>query len=148
MRQRLTGHTITSPGDKFSNDMSQPYDDRPSIRCNAAGLAWLQRGQQSNPDGPKTCPYLEDAPCAHSNPDITRSVGTVTATKEKPILQLYLFDQPQWKLDYNPCCVEGLYRLSAKLKKMGYAVKIELGQSDDVKQEYEIMFGLRPCRQS
>lgn len=145
MRKRLTGKKITSPGDAFSVDMSQPYDGRPSIRCNAAGLKWLQRDQQPDPDIPRTCPYLDDIPCTHKQPDITREAGHVKATKAKPTLQMYLFDQPQWELNYNPCCIEGMYRLSAKLKKAGYATIIELGTSDDVTQEYEVLFGLKPC---
>lgn len=145
MRERLTGKAITSPGDVFFTGMNQPYDDRPSIRCNAAGVAWLQRGQVPDPTGPRTCPYWDDAPCTHPDPDPTREAGTVTGNKSIPTLQLHLFDPPQWELIYNPCCVEGVYRLSNKLKKMGYTVKTTLGQSDDVKLEYEILFGMKPC---
>ncbi|KKL93315.1 hypothetical protein LCGC14_0983840 [marine sediment metagenome] len=145
MRQRLTGKIITSPGDKYAADMISPFEDRPSVKCNAAGLAWLDRGQKPDQDGPKTCPYLDDTPCTYGNPNPARQVATVIATKAKPTLQLHLFDQPQWKLIYNPCCVEGTYRLNSKLRKMGYDVTTELGKSDDTIQEYEILFGLKPC---
>lgn len=144
MRQRLTGKIITSPGDVFNADMFQPFNDRASIKCNAAGLAWLQRGQKSDPDGPKTCPYLGIS-CTHPAPNVTREVGAVIATKPMPTLQLRLFDQPQWELEYRPCCIEGVYRLSSKLKKMGYAVKIDLDKSNDIKHEYNVLFGLTPC---
>lgn len=145
MRQRLTGKIITSPGDRHSADMIAPISGRLNIKCNAAGLAWLERGMRLDPEGPKTCPYLDDVPCTYSTPDISREIGSVTATKAKPALQLHLFDQPQWELVYNPCCIEGAYRLSKKMRKMGYDVTIKLGKSDDTMKEYEILFGLRPC---
>jgi hypothetical protein len=149
MRNRLTGHTIISPGDAFNGDMITPFASRQSIKCNAAGLAWLERGGAPDPSGPKTCPYLGDSPCLKPNPDPLRQVGTITATKHKPVAQMYLFeeDTPRWELGYNPCCLEGLYLCSSELKKSGYTVKIELGESDEIKREYEILFGLIPCRE-
>lgn len=149
MRSRLTGHTVTSPGEAFNGDMITPFADRQSIKCNAAGLAWLERGGAPDLSGPKTCPYLGDSPCMASDPDPTRQVGVITATKPKPVLQLYLFeeDAPVWDLEYEPCCLEGLYLASSELKKSGYTVKIELGKSDEVVKEYEILFGLIPCQE-
>lgn len=52
-----------------------------NLYCNEAGLRWLERGGKPDPDAVReTCPYT-NAECVNPQHLITRSVGTVIATK-------------------------------------------------------------------
>lgn len=56
-----------------------------------------------------------------------------------------MFPEPDFDLNYTPCCVEGAYQASAKLKKDGWSVEVKLGESADIQAESNRLFGAEPC---
>lgn len=127
--------------------------DRPHFTCNQAGLDFLRRGCRYLPSEMITCPWL-GVPCKYpERSDLLggakrKPVGYVRMVRPYSTRQLALFaafHEPLSDSRFGMCCVEGLERLAARRRKIGFDVTVDYELSADVQAEYEALFGLRPC---
>lgn len=127
--------------------------DRPHFTCNQAGLDFLRRGCRHLPNETITCPWL-DAPCKYpERSDLLggakrKPVGYVRMVLPYPTRQPALFAAfhgPLSEAKFGMCCVEGLERLAARRRKIGFDVTVYYEETVGVQAEYEALFGLRPC---
>jgi hypothetical protein len=126
-----------------------------SMSANAAGIRYYEQMKKNgrvsiDTTQPAHCPWLGTV-CPH--PDRVWAskrphVGYLHATWRNPARVRPLFaemDVPEHEVKSEMCCVEGMMRRKARMKKQGWEVEIRLDERPDVTAEYESFFGERPC---